>query len=223
MNNQTSGRKIASKTTKQRVLEQHSKISEHIPPTKMFSKDALEEMLNSHSMVYVKPNIGSGGFNVIKVEKTTQGYRFQTGKVVVDASTYSEFFVKLKTKMKNKTYIIQKGIDMLTINGAPVDYRVKYVKEGRSWRYKAVVGRIARSGLIVTNLHQGGRMVKGKTALSATLGSQAAEKKREMKYLTELSTKVLLSRYPGLTTLGFDFGIDKQGKVWMFEVNTNPN
>lgn len=221
--NQTNGRRIASKTTKQRVLEQHAIISQHIPPTSIFSEDELEQMLNSHSMVYVKPNVGSGGFNVIKVEKTSEGYSFQTGRTVVTATTYSDLFTKLKSSMKKKTYIIQKGIDMLTVNGAPVDYRVKYVKEGRSWRYKSVVGRIARSGLIVTNLHQGGRMVRGMTALKATLGSQATDKKREMKYLTELSTRVLVSRFPGLSTLGFDYGIDKEGKIWIFEVNTNPN
>ena len=220
---QTSGRKIASKTTKQRVLEQHKTISQHIPPTCIFSKEALNDMLNTHEMVYVKPNIGSGGFNVIRVEKLSDGYRLQIGRAIVKATTYDELFKKLRAKMKRKTYIIQKGIDMLTINGSSVDYRVKYVKEGQKWRYRAVVGRIARSGLIVTNLHQGGRLVQGMTALKATVGDQATEKKSEMKQLTELSTKILLSHFPGLSKLGFDYGIDKNGKIWMFEVNTNPN
>lgn len=221
--NQLSGRKIASKTTKQSVLEQHPQISKHIPPTSIFSREALEHMLNTHQMVYVKPNIGSGGFNVIRVEKKSESYHFQIGRTVVSSKTFSELYTKLKSRMKRKTYIIQKGIDMLTINGSPVDYRVKYVKQGSVWRYRAVVGRIARSGLIVTNLHQGGRLVKGMTALKATVGDQAADKKRELKQLTELSTTVLLSHFPRLSALGFDYGIDKEGKIWMFEVNTNPN
>lgn len=221
--NRISGRRIASKTTKQRVLEQHPIIGEHIPPTSFFTREALEQMLNTHDMVYVKPNIGSGGFNIFRVEKLVDSYRFQIGRTIVNTKTFSELYNKLKLKMKRKTYIIQKGIDMLTINGLPVDYRVKYVKSGHLWQYRAVVGRIARSGLIVTNLHQGGKLVKGMTALTATVGEDAAEKKRELKRLTELSTNVLLNHFPGLSALGFDYGIDKNGKVWMFEVNTNPN
>ena len=220
---QVVGTKIASKTTKQNVLQRHPQISKHIPPTSMFSKRALASMINEHQMVYVKPNVGSGGFNVIRVEKLSDGYRFQIKHKVVTAKTFDDLFRKLRYHMKRKTYIIQKGIYMLKMNGSPVDYRVKYCKQGSSWRYLAIVGRVARSGLIVTNLHQGGTLVQGMTALRATVGSRARAKKLEMKRLTELSTKVLLSKYPNLTTLGFDYGIDRNGKIWMFEVNTNPN
>lgn len=43
-----------------------------------------------------------------------------------------------------------------------------------------------------------------------------------MRQLTVLSTGVLEARYPGIGQLGFDYGIDKQGKIWIFEVNTRP-
>ena len=219
------GLKIASKTIKQRVLERHPEIAKHILPTRFFSKEALQSMLNTYKLVYVKPNVGSGGYQVIRVELFKTGkYCFQIGKSIVTAFTFSELYRLLKNRMKKITYIIQKGIQLCTINGNPVDYRVKYIKEAGLWRYRAVVGRVARPGLIVTNLHQGGRQWRGITALKATVGVQAAHhKKAQMKRLTRLGTAHLLRHFPGLTRLGFDYGIDKYGKVWIFEVNTNPD
>src|SRR5690606_29901140 len=102
-----------------------------------------------------------------------------------------------------------------------VDYRVKYVYENGRWRYRAIVGRKARRGLAVTNLCQGGKLLKGNVAIAGTLGAAAvAETKAEMRRLTEQATSVLIQAIPGLTHLGYDYGIDKRGKIWMFEVNT---
>jgi hypothetical protein len=47
-------------------------------------------------------------------------------------------------------------------------------------------------------------------------------KKREMRLLTKASTGLLESRYPGIAQLGYDYGIDRNGHVWMLEVNTRP-
>ena len=40
--------------------------------------------------------------------------------------------------------------------------------------------------------------------------------------LTKLSTQMLENRFPGIGQLGFDYGIDQNGKIWIFEVNTRP-
>lgn len=218
------GRKIASKTVKQAALLSHPEISAHIPPSRSFSYEDLKIMLDVHHMVYVKPIVGTGGFGVIKVEKEDGGYVFHIRNNVQRFQSFDAMFRQLKRKMRNRNHMIQKGIDLLTIDGCPVDYRVKYVYENGRWGYRAIVGRKAKRGLAVTNLTQGGKLLKGAAALGATLGSAAVQRKKtEMRRLTELSTVVLTRRYPGLTHLGYDYGIDKNGKIWMLEVNTNPH
>lgn len=218
------GRKIASKTAKQAALLSHPQISTHIPPTRSFSYENLKVMLDMYRMAYVKPIVGTGGFGVIQVKKEDGGYVFHVRSSIHRFQSYDAMFQKLKKKMRNRKHMIQKGIKLLKIDGCPVDYRVKYVYDKGRWVYLAIVGRKARRGLAVTNLAQGGKLLKGKAALRATLGSSAVKsKKAEMRRLTELSTAVLTSRYPGLTRLGYDYGIDKKGKIWLLEVNTNPH
>ncbi|MFC6334729.1 YheC/YheD family protein [Paenibacillus septentrionalis] len=218
------GRKIASKTVKQAALLSHPEISSHIPPSKSFGYENLKQMLGTHHKVFVKPIVGTGGFGVIQVKKQANGYAFQIRSSVYQYQSFDAMFQQLKKKMRNRSHMIQKGIDLLTIDGCPVDYRVKYVYEYGRWRYRAIVGRKAKRGLAVTNLTQGGKLMKGAAAIAATLGSTAVQsKKAEMRRLTERCTAILTRKYPGLTHLGYDYGIDKNGKIWLFEVNTNPH
>jgi hypothetical protein len=123
-----------------------------------------------------------------------------------------------------RRYLIQKGIRLATIGGRPIDYRVKHVKRpGGGWAITAIVGRLARKGLFVTNLCRGGSQLSGSEGIRRSFSAKAvAPKKQQMRRLTKLSTQVLESRYPGIGQLGFDFGIDKSGKIWIFEVNTRP-
>lgn len=218
-----SGQKIASKTAKQSALLGHPGIASHIPSSRKYSPSNLREMLDRYHMVFVKPNVGSGGFGVIQVRKLADGFSYKKYSKTVQVSSFEGLVKGLRKAMQRGYHIIQQGIELLKINGSPVDYRVKYVKSGRSWTYKAIVGRIARPGLSVTNLKQGGRQWSGGAAIRATLGGGAvASKKQEMRSLTSQCTHILLRKYPGLTRLGYDYGIDRSGKIWLFEVNTNP-
>lgn len=219
-----SGRMLANKMSKTDVLIRNHEIAKHIPPTKSFSSQHLLEMLRVHRMVVIKPMVGSGGVGVIKVEQHADNhYSFKYLSRSRTFQTFEALYRALRGTMKKKRYLIQKGIDLATVNGRPIDYRVKYVKENGRWRYTAIVGRIARSGLFVTNLQRGGRLVSGSRGIALSLGgSYVKEKKSKMRRLTVLSTKLLESRYRGINQLGYDFGIDKKGNIWMFEVNTRP-
>jgi D-alanine-D-alanine ligase-like ATP-grasp enzyme len=53
-------------------------------------------------------------------------------------------------------------------------------------------------------------------------GKWVKAKKREMRHLTNASTTLLESRFPGIGQLGYDYGIDRKGHIWILEVNTRP-
>ncbi|WP_029192187.1 YheC/YheD family protein [Paenibacillus harenae] len=219
------GRSLASKWVKTAALLSHPDIAPHIPPTSRFTADHLRRMLEEHQMVVVKPVKGAGGHGVIKVTRNAAGYyaytyysqtkRFTSFKALVGA---------LNRQRRGRAYLIQKGINLATVNGRPIDYRVKYVKTEKGWVYRSMVGRIARQGLFVTNLCRGGRMVTAAQGISKSISSsQVSAKKTKMRELTVLATSVLETKYPGIGQLGFDYGIDKQGDIWIFEVNTRPH
>ncbi|MCA0755526.1 YheC/YheD family protein [Paenibacillus sp. N4] len=226
------GRQLASKWVKTEALLSHIDIAPHIPPTKRFTAENLRSMLDAHHMVVVKPVVGAGGHGVIKVTKRSRGSKSASGAESYAFTYYAQtkrfasfaaLIGALNKKRKGRAYLIQKGIDLATVDGRPIDYRVKYVKTEKGWVYRAIVGRIAKPGLFVTNLCRGGTLVKSAFGISRSISpAEVAEKKSKMRELTVLSTGVLEKKYPGIGQLGFDYGIDKQGKIWIFEVNTRP-
>ena len=50
----------------------------------------------------------------------------------------------------------------------------------------------------------------------------AGEKRNEMRHLTRQCIAILEARFPGIGELGFDYGLDHEGKIWILEVNTRP-
>lgn len=218
-----SGRQLASKWVKTATLLSHSSIAPHIPPTRKFTADNLKAMLDAHQMVVVKPVVGAGGHGVIKVAHDTKGYAYTYYSQTKRFASFGALIGALNKKRRGRSYLIQKGINLATVDGRPIDYRVKYVKTENGWVYRAIVGRIAKKGLFVTNLCRGGKLVSGAQGISRSLSpAQVTEKKQKMRELTVLSTGVLEAKYPGIGQLGFDYGIDKQGHIWIFEVNTRP-
>ncbi|WP_274652462.1 YheC/YheD family protein [Paenibacillus humicola] len=219
------GRQLASKWAKTEALLSHSQIAPHIPPTRMMTPDNLRSMLHRHGMVVVKPVRGTGGVGVIKVSRDGAGYKQTYYSKTRRFSSFSGLLGSINAIRGKRKYLIQKGIRLATIGGRPIDYRLKYVKQpdGR-WAITALVGRLARKGLFVTNLCRGGSLLSGSEGIRRSFSAGAVTgKKRQMRNLARISTSVLESRFPGIGQLGFDFGIDKSGKIWIFEVNTRPH
>jgi len=217
------GKQLASKWVKTAALLSNPDVANHIPETKRFNGENLKSMLKAHGMVVIKPIVGAGGHGVIKVTSESKNYSYMYYSKIVHTQSFSALVASLNKLRKGRAYLIQKGIQLATVDGRPIDYRVKYVKDGESWEYRAIVGRIARPGLFVTNLCRGGTMVKGKQGLSRSFSPEHASKlKKEMRRLTVDATRTLEEKIPGVRQLGFDYGIDKQGNIWILEVNTRP-
>src|SRR5690606_3610935 len=124
---------------------------------------------------------------------------------------------------RGKRYLIQRGISLAVIGGRPIDYRVKIVKMNGRWVIRAMVGRLARRGLFVTNLCRGGTQLPAAQGIRRSLSPRmAGAKKQQMRNLTRTATAVLEQRFPGIGQLGFDYGLDRSGRIWIFEVNTRP-
>ncbi|WP_307719990.1 YheC/YheD family protein [Paenibacillus sp. FSL W8-1187] len=218
-----SGRMLASKWAKTAALLGHPSIAPHIPPTRLYSEAALKSMLDQHGMVVIKPVRGTGGLGVIKISRVDGGYSYSSGSSTKRASSIGSLHLALKPLQKGRSYLIQKGIHLATVGGRPIDYRVKYVKNGARWEIRSMVGRVARSGLFVTNLCRGGSQLTASQGIGRSLpGASIRGKKQEMRRLTRLSAAVLESKFPGIGQLGFDYGLDRSGKIWIFEVNTRP-
>ncbi|RKP56141.1 YheC/YheD family protein [Cohnella endophytica] len=216
-------RQLASKWTKTNALLSDPYIARHIPSSRLLNAENLRRMLSKYGMVVVKPVRGAGGIGVIKIERSGSSYRMSHKSHKNVYSGFNGLMRGLNTTRRKRSYLIQRGIQLATIDGRPIDYRVKYVKEKGSWTYRSMVGRVAKPGLFVTNLCRGGTLVTAAFGIRKSLSARlVGTKKREMRHLTKASTALLESRFPGIGQLGYDYGIDRKGHVWMLEVNTRP-
>jgi hypothetical protein len=219
----TISRQLASKWLKTNALLSNPYIARHIPSSRLYTPSNLRSMLSKFGMVVVKPVRGAGGIGVIKIEKIGQIYRLTHKSNRNLFSSFKGLVSALNATKRKRAYLIQRGIHLATIDGRPIDYRVKYVKENGAWTYRSMVGRLARQGLFVTNLCRGGTLMTASQGISRSLSPRlVGTKKREMRQLTNASTVLLENRFPGIGQLGYDYGIDRKGHIWMLEVNTRP-
>ncbi|MBO9599489.1 MAG: YheC/YheD family protein [Cohnella sp.] len=216
-------RQLASKWLKTNVMAANPYIARHIPPSRLFNATNLRSMLYRYGMVVIKPIRGGGGLGVMKIARNGSRYSCTYMARTVTTSSLSGIMKVINKRRGRRSYLIQRGIRLATIAGRPIDYRVKYVKENGNWRYRSMVGRLARQGLFVTNLCRGGVQMTAAQGIRRSLSSRLVRrKKQEMRNLTKASTALLESRFPGIGQLGYDYGIDRNGHVWILEVNTRP-
>ncbi|MBW5447285.1 YheC/YheD family protein [Cohnella sp. CFH 77786] len=217
------GRQLASKWLKTKALLEHPDIAGHIPPSKLFGSSRLRRMLDRYGTVVVKPVRGAGGNGVIKIARENGAYSYAYRSQRQIFSHFSDLLDAVNRVRKGKAYLIQQGIDLAQIRGRPIDYRVKYVKSGGQWKFRSMVGRVARRGYFVTNLCRGGSLLSAAEGLRQSLSPDVVEaKKQEMRELTRTATSLLERRFPGVSRLGYDYGIDRNGQIWILEVNTRP-
>ncbi|MED5016658.1 YheC/YheD family protein [Paenibacillus chibensis] len=217
------GRQLASKWLKTEALLTDPEVAPYIPETRALNRANMQQMLGVYGFVVVKPIIGGGGYGVIKVARSGAGYSITHSFKSSHYGTFHDMYnALLRVKVKRK-YLIQQGIHLATIQGRPIDYRVKYVKNGDVWEFRAMVGRLAKQGLFVTNLCKGGNLLSCREGLRRSLPRiRSAAKRNEMRSLTRKCTAILEKHFPGIGELGFDYGLDRSGKIWIFEVNTRP-
>lgn len=216
-------RQLASKWLKTKAPLHHPHTAVYIPETCLYSEDQLRMMLRRHAFVFIKPVKGGGGIGVMRVAKERRGYACTRMEHTHRFSHFRALVFGINKLRIQRPYLIQQGIQLASIQGRPVDYRVKVVKEGQRWDFRAVVARHARPGLVITNLCKGGTLLKGTEALRMIYPRRLAiQKRREIIQLTQRCIPVLERRFPGIGQLGFDYGLDQSGRVWILEVNTRP-
>ncbi|RXT06468.1 YheC/YheD family protein [Ammoniphilus sp. CFH 90114] len=217
-------RRVADKWSKTNALLSDGRVTKYIPETKKYNKSCLQEMLTKYRRVVLKPSIGTGGNGLIQVLRDGKQFRYFYQQKIINFSKFNSLILEIDKVRKGRIYIVQRGIELATIYGRPIDYRVKIQKPEQAWIITGMVGRLAPKGSFVTNLCRGGDQLTLRDGILRSFTKVDFKKKRlELRKITKLCTTILEKKYPGVRQLGFDFGIDKSKDIWIFEVNTKPH
>ncbi len=210
-------------------LLQDATVAEYLPETHPFTSfSVIEAMLSSYGHIYIKPINGTLGLGVHQIiyDKKRNDYfcRYQDRDGVNRLRkfpTVEGLFNRVFANQNLDRMLVQQGIHLLKKESRSIDFRIHTNKDDHgNWHVTAIAAKIAGAGSVTTHLRSGGE--------TKTLAEIFPQEDCE-RYTNKLTkAALLLSEAIGknmegiIGEIGFDLGLDKDGKVWLFEANSKP-
>lgn len=197
-----------------------------IPETALYNRDHLRDFLKRYSSVYIKPDGGMQGIGIFRVDRTRSGYLIRGGdRKPQRVKTSKEVYRALKHYVQPRKHILQQGIQSETPDSHPFDFRVHVQRLGSKWVVGGIFAKVGKRKKIVTNVSGGSRPVSTQALLTRYLKlnpRKADQIKRELKRISIATATEMNKAYPGRREFGVDIGMDKKGRLWIFEANRSP-
>lgn len=204
-----------------------------LPETMKFNRTNLRLMIQNHNEVFLKPINSSRGQGIIKVIIKDDGsYQYSKAEVKMPKwfstnSFYNLFEGLTRIGARENHYLIQEGVDLTTFDDRVYDLRAQFQKDGNgSWVITGVGVRIAGKNRFVTHVPNGGTAAVFEDVISKTFAGDDTKKtdiNRQLKLIAStIPVELEKSLDINLAILSFDIGIDKNGKLWILEVNSKP-
>ncbi len=189
----------------------------------------IEHLLSKYRQAFIKPIHGSLGLGIHQVMYDKHDHVYYCRYKNEAHQNKLQRFSSLEAMMDHvfrgrplENLIVQQGIPLIRSEKRPVDFRVHTNKDNQgNWQVTAIAAKIAGAGSVTTHIKNGG-IVK---TLKELFNDDEKVKEIEQKLTTAAITlsKSLETHLDGIIAeIGFDFGIDKHGQVWMFEANSKP-
>ncbi len=214
------------------AMSSFPEIIPYLPDTTLFNDyENFTQKLNLYDCIFLKPVRGSQGKQILKIKKADNGYIVYYSSFSQEISSYFtssyQLYKRLTERLNKKRYIIQQGINLVQFEKErPTDFRILCIKkDNNQWNVISSVARISSKEKMVSNLAQGGEQKKSIDVLTTIYCEKLA--KQYVKLMGELALEVanLISEsFEGLFgELGIDIALDKEGKLWIIEVNSKPS
>lgn len=214
-----------SKWELHQLYAKHYSLGKRLPPSSVLSKDNLLYFLDKYKEVYIKGINQHTGSGIIKAWKTENGYGFikERGEPEDVYSIY-DLYDKVRDGRPRDSILIQKSIDLASINGRPFSIRVMLMRDRkRIWQYAGMLAKVSGEGSIITNVRRGGGYAATTDdALAQSLGynrERIASVKRKLVRVSFETIHHAMNKGYRSHEAGIDLGIDRNGKIWIIEVN----
>lgn len=220
--------RFLSKWESHELLLPFEEIQPFLPDTRRFSIQELEEMLLTYPVVFVKPIHGSQGKGIYKISKEGEVFSvtYSSKNEKREFQTMLQLFVWLQKRIKKRPYLIQQGIQFVSIGGNAVDFRVLCIQNLENvWKSISTVGRVSTDQKFVANLSQGAEMMPVHLLLKQLFpGEEVSHIKKVMDELATECAHYLNDEAEGLFgEFGIDIGLDENHFPWIIEINTKPS
>ncbi|MDT2276481.1 hypothetical protein P7H20_18940 [Paenibacillus larvae] len=136
--------KIKGKMVKHNTLSKRAELRPYLHELHWYTAQRALLMLDSHSSIFIKPDRGSGGSGIVKINKKGGGtYQIRIGhkRKKVGLSSLRRFLNGYQNPPK--TYVVQRGIELARYKGNVFDVRVYLQKPVSEWEVSGLVARVA--------------------------------------------------------------------------------
>jgi len=211
-------------------LVNHPKTREFSIETDCYSNEALTKYLNKYNEFFIKPVANSIGKGIIKVISTRtdriEYFRLGRSPNWQICRSQAELYTRLSIPLGEK-YILQKGISLASIDNRIFDIRAQVQKDGQGiWQFTGAAVRLAASGKFVTHVPNGGSKRDYYLTIKEVFGSSSSvmqELDKQLKTICHTVPQILEDSLGiNLAVLSIDIGIDRDGRMWIIEVNSKP-
>ena len=227
-------RPLRNKWTIHQTFSQKSRFRQHLPETVLYHSAAdLLNMLKHNPVIYIKPANGTGGRGILRIEKLKnstgmfdiQGRRQDRRIIPPRKVSLSRLTSIVRQWCLGGRFLVQQGIPLRLPGGRFHDYRMLVQKNGQGkWEMTGMAGRIGAARSVTSNLHGGGHAVRAEVLLKQWLGSDEKADKvmRTAEKLGLEAAAYLENSFSALCELALDLAIDREGKIFVLEVNPKP-
>ncbi|TXK68122.1 hypothetical protein FU659_34465 [Paenibacillus sp. N3.4] len=75
----------------------------------------------------------------------------------MDADSIRDLYDKVKGGRVGRSILVQKAIDLASINGRPFSIRLMLMRDGqRRWKYAGMIAKVSGEGSVISNVRRGG-------------------------------------------------------------------
>lgn len=197
-----------------------------IIPTKEYTSfSALKAYLSLYNEIVLKPSASKKGAGIYRVSKNDAGkyiIGYEKQQQVVSIDELQEF---CERNIKDKKYLVQQFIKSQTVHGDPFNCRTHLEKnEQGKWEVAKKHVRIGIGQQVVSNLKKDSAINDGDVFVKAHFTENGKEIcKRLDKMATEIANEIEKIRRTNIATISFDFGIDRDENIFLFDINGSPD
>lgn len=192
--------------------------------------DKTEDLYEIHReglIKKIKGKLGVQGKNIYQeseIDKTEDLYEIHHEGLIKKIKGKHETYSYIESRIKPSRFLVQQKICLVSIDKSPIDFRVMVQRKRQSskWRITGKFAKVAQRGYIITNVAKEVLCIEDalrQTSLDTELMQEAI---RIMNQTAITATSCITSVCPKRRIIGFDFGVDKRGKVWIIEANFKP-
>ncbi|MCA1022032.1 YheC/YheD family protein [Halobacillus litoralis] len=219
-------RSIGSKLTVYNKIKKGRQFAGHLIPSRPIEKiEDIRSFLKDHPEAVIKPLSGRKGESIHFITRQENGsITWQTG---VDQQTFPSdtWEEKVTGLLREKRYLIQPYIECRTKAGFSYDFRlhVHKNKEGR-WQTALIYPRVSGTERLTSNVSLGGYRGELIPFLKEEFDREYYNIKQLLEYFAVHFAAHFESLYPGRSfdELGIDAAVDRNHKIWIYEVNWRP-